>query len=84
MIVVALSHKPGEWHSARNPKMTWTKAVTLYNKGLGTLAQRKVDRTRGKEKYELVYMDLKWPKRMGDGSIRKPAWRLFAPLGEQS
>ena len=85
LVVVAKSHKPGEWRSARNPNMSYTKAVMLYNNGLGTLAQRKVDRTAGQEKYELVFIKLKRPKKMSDGTIKKPySWRLYVPLSEKS
>jgi len=76
-VVVAKSHNAGEWHSAKNPEMSFTKAVTLYNNGLGLIAQRKVDRTSGKEKYELVFKEYEFPK-------RTPSWKLRAPLGESS
>lgn len=70
-VVVARSSRPGFWESAHNPSISWERAAYHYNTGLGTLVQRKIDKTPGHEKYQLEYQHFK--------TVQKPpVTKMFA------
>lgn len=70
-VVVARSTRPGFWEATHNASISWERAAYNYNTGLGTLAQRKIDKTPGHEKYQLEYQHFK-------NVQRPPATKMFA------
>jgi hypothetical protein len=70
-VVVARSTRPGFWEKTHNETISWERAAYNYNTGLGTLVQRKVDKTPGFEKYQLEYQHFK--------NVQKPpVTKMFA------